>query len=194
MKLEIKRQDEYSRGELLLRSFFGLFYIAIPHAFLMFFIGIYTGILQFLAFWVVLFTGKYPQSWFETQVKMVNWSARVNAVTGNLVDGYPAFGLDGTSDKVNVDVEYPQELSRLMLLVRAFFGWLYILVPHGFCLLFRLIATGFISFLAWWVVLFTGNYPEKWHSFNVGTIRWTIRVGLYFGFMTDKYPPFSGKE
>jgi hypothetical protein len=49
-------------------------------------------------------------------------------------------------------------------------------------------------FIAWWVVLFTGKYPETWHAFNVGTFRWITRVQLYMGFMTDEYPPFSGKE
>jgi len=49
-------------------------------------------------------------------------------------------------------------------------------------------------FLAWWVVLFTGKYPENWHAFIVGTMRWSMRVTLYMANMTDEYPPFSGKE
>jgi uncharacterized RDD family membrane protein YckC len=85
-------------------------------------------------------------------------------------------------------------LSRGLLLLRAFFGFLYVGIPHGFCLTFRSWATGIIAFLAWWVVLFTGKYPETWHAFNVGTYRWMMRVQLYMGFFTDEYPPFSGKE
>ncbi len=52
----------------------------------------------------------------------------------------------------------------------------------------------FMMFLAWWVVLFTGDYPKAWHAFNVGLIRWQVRVNLYMTFMSDEYPPFSGKE
>jgi len=37
VKLNIKHQDTYSRGELLLRSFFGAFYIGIPHGVALFF-------------------------------------------------------------------------------------------------------------------------------------------------------------
>jgi hypothetical protein len=194
MKLTVTRQDSYSRGELLLRSFFGWIYIMIPHGVVMLFVGIWAAILGFLAFWVVLFTGKYPQSWFEFQVKCINWSARVNATTNNLVDGYPAIGPGGTSDKVNVDVEYPDSLSRGLVLARLFFGFFYVLIPHGFCLWFRLIAHWFVSFIAWWIVLFTGEFPENMHSFLVGTYRWMIRLNLYMGLMTDEYPPFSGKE
>jgi hypothetical protein len=40
-------------------------------SFLLAFVGIWAGILGFLAFWVVLFTGSYPQSWFEFQVKLM---------------------------------------------------------------------------------------------------------------------------
>jgi hypothetical protein len=112
----------------------------------------------------------------------------------NLVDGYPSFGPNGTSDRVNLSVEYPESLSRGLVIVRLFFGAFYVGLPHGFCLIFRMIATQILAFLAWWVVLFTGNYPGSWHEFNVGTLRWLTRVSLYNEFMTDTYPPFSGLE
>jgi hypothetical protein len=194
MKLSITRQDSYSRGELLLRTFFGWLYIMIPHGIVMIFVGIWAAILQFLAFWVVLFTGKYPKSWFEFQAKVMNWTCRLYATMFNLVDGYPAIGPGGTSEKVKLDVEYPETLSRGLLLVRLIFGFIYIYIPHGFCLYFRLIAHGFVGFIAWWVVLFTGQFPESMHSFLTGTLRWMTRLNLYCGFMTDEYPPFSGKE
>jgi hypothetical protein len=193
MKLDITRQDSYSRGELLLRTFFGWLYIMIPHFFVMFFVAIWAGILAFLAFWVVLFTGKYPKSWFEFQVKFLSWQMRVNATMTNLVDGYPAIGPGGTSDKVKLDVEYPESLSRGLVLARLFFGFFYVLIPHGFCLYFRLIAHGVVAFIAWWVILFTGEFPETMHGFLTGTFRWMTRLNLYMGLMTDEYPPFSGK-
>jgi len=130
---------------------------------------------------------------FDFQVKLLNWHQRVFATMHNLIDGYPAFGLNGTSDKVTLVVEYPERLSRGLLLVRLFFGIFYVAIPHGFCLFFRMIATGFLVFLAWWVVLFTGSYPATWHEFNVGTMRWMLRFGLYNGLLTDTYPPFSGR-
>ena len=194
MKLTITHQESYSRGELLLRTFLGALYIGIPHGFLLLFVGIWSGILAFVTFWIALFTGKFPESIFDFQVKFMNWSLRLSATLSNLVDGYPAFLPKGTSEQVILDVERPETVSRGLVLVRVLFGFLYVLIPHGFCLFFRLIASGVLMFLAWWVVLFTGNYPERWHAFNVGTMRWTIRVNLYFGFYTDEYPSFSGQE
>lgn len=194
MKLSITHQDSYSRGELLLRTFFGWLYIMIPHGFVMGFVQIYTSILSFLAFWVVLFTGKYPQGWFETQVNMMNWGARLSAATTNLADGYPEIGLSGTSDKVKVEIAYPDSVSRASALLRTLLGVFYVGIPHGFCLCFRMIAHGFIIFIAWWIILFTGKIPENMHSFLTGTYRWLYRMNAYLALLSDEYPAFSGKE
>ncbi|MCJ7588246.1 MAG: DUF4389 domain-containing protein [Candidatus Aminicenantes bacterium] len=194
MKFTIQHQERYSRGQLLLRSFFGFLYIGIPHVFLLFFVGIWAAILMFCAWWVVLFTAKYPRGMFDFQVKLYNWQTRLSASMYNLVDGYPAFGVNGKSDKVFLEAEYPEKLSRGLLLLRLLFGYFYVMIPHAFCLFFRAIGTYIVMFLAWWAVLFTGKYPASWHAFVVGQLRWGLRINLYLGFMTDQYPPFSGKE
>jgi hypothetical protein len=154
MRFEIAQQESFSRGELLLRTFFGWLYIVVPHALVLFFIGIWSAILHFVAWWVILFTGRYPASFFEFHTKMIAWNMRLNACTWNLIDGYPAIGTAGSHPAVALDVPYPQSLSRAKLLLRAFFGLIYVSIPHGFCLYLRLIATGFLNFLSWWTILF----------------------------------------
>jgi hypothetical protein len=194
MKLTVKYQESYSRGELLLRTFFGAFYIALPHMFLLLFVGLWGSILSFISFWIVLFTGRYPESFFEFQVGLYKWQLRVNARIMNLSDGYPAFGMKGEDEYTSLEIPYPENLSRGLALVKALFGIFYVLLPHGFLLLFRAIATQFVVFIAWWAVLFTGRFPESMHTFVTGYLRWTMRVNLYMGYMTDEYPPFTGKE
>jgi len=194
MKFTITHQESYSRAELLLRTFFGWLYIALPHGFLLMFLGIWSGLLSFVAFWVVLFTGRYPESMFEFQIGYMRWSQRVQARMMNLSDGYPGFGLNVQDDYVQFEMANPESLSRTLLLLRLFFGWIYVMIPHGFLLFFRAIATFVIIFLAWWVVLFTGKYPLSFHEFVTGFLRWNLRVTLYMQFVTDEYPPFTGKE
>ena len=194
MTLTITHQEKYSRGELLLRTLFGWLYIGVPHLFLLGIVGIWSAILSFVTFWIVLFTGRFPESIFDFQVGYMAWSQRVSASLGNLIDGYPAFYPRGTSDVSKLEVPRPEKVNQGLVVVRFLFSGIYVLIPHGFCLYFRLIATGILMFLAWWAVLFTGNYPERWHAFNVGTQRWATRVNLYLGYFTDEYPPFSGKE
>lgn len=194
MKLEIKHQESYSRGELILRTLFGWLYIALPHQFLLAFLGIAVGVVNLIAFFSILFTGRFPESMYEFRVKVIRWTLRVNARILNLADGYPSFGLNGTDDNVTFEMPYPERLSRGDAILKALFGYIYVLIPHGIILLFRYIGVMVLALLAWFSVLFTGRYPEKWFNFVVGTIRWGTRVGLYQTFMTDKYPPFSGKR
>ena len=193
MKFDITQQESYSRSELLLRTFFGWLYIMVPHTLVLFFVGIWSSILHFISWWVILFTGRYPASFFEFHVKMIAWNMRLTASLWNLIDGYPSIGTAGGHPAVTLDVPYPESLSRGKLLLRAFLGVFYISIPHGFCLYFRMIATGFLNFLSWWSILFTGRIPDDWFQFNVGTLRWTLRLNLYMTNMTDDYPPFSGK-
>jgi len=194
MKLTVTYQDTYSRSELLLRSFFGVFYIALPHFFILVFMALWGSILSFIAFVTIMFTGRYPESMFEFQVKLLRWLLRLNARLQNLSDGYPSFGLDGTDEFTSLEVEYPESISRGATLLRTFFGIFYVMLPHGFVLYFRILWGFLLQIYAWLSVLFTAEYPKSVHDFLVGTIRWQYRVNLYMGNMTDVYPPFSGEE
>jgi hypothetical protein len=194
MKLDITYQEKYSRGELLLRTFFGWIYIALPHMFLLMFMGIWGAILQFVAFWVILFTGRYPESMFEYQTGLMKWSVRLTARLYNVSDGYPAFGINSTDDLTSLEIPYPEKVSRGLTLVRMLFGIFYVYIPHMFILYFRAIWVGLQMFIAWWVVLFTAEYPKSMHEWVVGQIRWQMRVSLYMMYMTDTYPPFTGDE
>jgi len=193
MKLSITHQESFSRSELLLRLFFGVFYIVLPHNFILFFLGLWGGILSFIAFWIILFTGRYPQSMFEYQEQLLRWRLRLNARISNLADGYPAFGLTATDEQTSLEIPYPERVSRGLTLIRFFFGWLYVALPHFFILFFRVLWGGILNILAFWVVLFTGKFPASWHTFLVENIRWVYRVALYLGNMTDEYPPFNGR-
>ncbi|MEZ4721924.1 MAG: DUF4389 domain-containing protein [Flavobacteriales bacterium] len=194
MLLEIKRQERYSRAELLLRSVFGFLYIAIPHGLALMFVGIAAGVLQFLAFWSILFTGRYPESWFEFQVKYIRWNLRVSASLFNLVDGYPKFGLNAHHDSIQFEIPYPESISRSSVLLRFFFGWLYVMLPHGFILMLLAYAVLFVNFIAFWAILFTAEYPESMFEFQVRYLRWSQRVSCYISYLTHEYPPFSGSS
>jgi hypothetical protein len=193
LRLEIPRQESYSRGELILRAMFGAFYIAIPHAFLLFFLSIWGAILGTIAFWILLFTEKYPKDWFDYQVNLARWGLRLQARFSNLADGYPPFGLGSDDPAVILELEYPERISRGDVLLKAFFGIFYVMIPHLFILFFRQIWAAILSAIAFWVILFTGSYPADWHRFQVDTLRWNLRVNFYMSHLTTQYPPFNGK-
>ena len=94
----------------------------------------------------------------------------------------------------DLEVPYPEKVSRGLTLLRLFFGIFYVILPHGFILMFRALFVGILIFLAWWIVLFTAKYPDFIFDWVVGQIRWQMRVNLYLMYMTDTYPPFTGDE
>lgn len=194
MKVFIQHQSSYSRGELLLRTFLGIFYIILPHLFVLIFLTIGLLFVNFLSFWIILFTGTFPRGMWNFTLGYLRWGLRLNARINNLCDGYPAFGISATDAQTSIELEYPEKSSRGSLLLRTFFGFIYVLIPHGFCLFFLSIGAIFVKMIAFWVVLFTGNYPKGMHDYMVGVERWGLRVNAYLFNLTDTYPPFSLHE
>ena len=192
LTFDIQHQEEYSRGQLLLRTFFGWLYICIPHILAMFFFALFLSILTIGAFFIILFSGTTPDWYYEWSVQLNRWGLRLSSRLLNLCDGYPSFGLEGKDDKTKLELQRWQ-ISRGEMLLRTFLGFIYVGIPHGFILYFRQIGTLILIILAFFAVLFTGKYPEEWHKFNVGTIRWGTRVNLYLAWLYKDYPPFSGK-
>ena len=94
----------------------------------------------------------------------------------------------------NFTVEYPEKLSRGWLLLKVFFGWAYVGIPHGIILALYQIAVAVVTFIAFWVILFTGKYPKGLYDFVAGYFRWYVRVQAYTSFMRDEYPPFTNEE
>jgi hypothetical protein len=68
--------------------------LAIPHYFVLFFLSIAVVVSIMVAWFAILFTGRYPRSLFEFVVGVMRWSNRVNAYAFTLVtDQYPPFRL-----------------------------------------------------------------------------------------------------
>ena len=177
-----------------MRSLFGWLYITIPHLFVLYFVELWYAILEFVKFWMVLFTGRIPESIYEYQKKVMQWRVRFSAVVFNMIDGYPAIGLQGNNPDATIEFENPERVSPGLVLVRALFGTIYVGIPHGFLLTLFQLWVGILLFVSWWAILFTGRFPQKMFEDLAGYIRWNMRVSLYLGYYSDKYPPFNGRN
>lgn len=94
---------------------------------------------------------------------------------------------------VRVQIDYPQKSSRILALIGIPFLILklIILLPHIVILYFLGIFSFIVAWFSYWVVLFTGKYPQGLFNFVVGVIRWQTRMNSWLFSLTDKYPPFS---
>jgi len=136
---------------------------------------------------MILFRRKYPRWWFDWNVNITKFSARVGVYAALLTDEFPSTERE---QSVHISIPYPdvkKDLLPGMPLVKWFLA-----IPHWFILLFLAIAAGFCVFVSWFAILFTGRYPRSFFDFVVGVARWGLRVSAYaLLLVTDVYPPFS---
>jgi hypothetical protein len=184
-------------------------FLAIPHYIVLVFLWVAFVILTMVAFFAILFTGRYPRGIFDFNVGVMRWMWRVEFYTHGALatDRYPPFTLADVDYPARLDVAYPEQLSRGLALVK----WWLLAIPH------YLIVGLFTSGLVWWTtdigggdtaleigggligiltliaafaLLFTGRYPQGVFDLVMGLNRWAFRVGAYAALMTDEYPPF----
>ncbi len=70
-----------------------IFYV-IPHAIVLFFLGIAWAITAIIGWLSILFTGSYPEGLYRFAVGYLRWSLRVEAYALLIHDEYPPFSLD----------------------------------------------------------------------------------------------------
>ena len=69
-------------------------FLAIPHYIVLFFLGISALVAVIVAWFAIIFTGRYPENLFRFVVGVIRWSNRVTAYAFLLVtDEYPPFQL-----------------------------------------------------------------------------------------------------
>lgn len=66
----------------------------IPHAIVLFFIGIAWVVTVIIAWFAILFTGAYPEGLYKFGVGYLRWSLRVEAYLLLMQDAYPPFSLE----------------------------------------------------------------------------------------------------
>ncbi len=146
-----------------------------------------NGIIVLPIIFMLLVRKKYPRWWFDWNLALTKFSTRISVYLGLLDDAYPS---TDEEQSVHIKMNYPnaeKDLNRWLPLVK----WI-MAIPHYIVLVFLLIAVLVVEIIAWFAILFTGNYPRSLFDFFVGVNRWSLRVAGYaFILVTDKYPPFS---
>ena len=68
---------------------------------------------------------------------------------------------------------------------------LILVLPHIVLLCLLVFGWFIVTIVAWFVIVFTGRYPEGLEPFALGCLRWLVRVEAYALLLVDEYPPFA---
>ena len=135
---------------------------------------------------MIVFRKKYPKWWFDWNLEISRFTARIESFLLVLRDEYPS---TDEEQSVHLQIEYPNaetELNRVL----PIFKWL-MAIPHYIILAVLGVLALLVTILAWLSILVLGRYPEGMFNFVVGVMRWGYRVAAYaFLLTTDRYPPF----
>jgi hypothetical protein len=141
--------------------------------------------LAIVSWFTLVFAGRHILEIRQFTSFYLRWRVRALAYFMLLEDVYPPFG----------DAPYPASIEvadpvsprdRVAVGLRILLA-----IPHIIVLFFVLLAWGCTTIAAWFIILFTGNYPPGLYEFGVGALRWRLRVETYMLLMVDEYPPFS---
>lgn len=183
-------------------------FLAIPHLVALAFLWFAFVLLTVLAGLAILFTGRYPRPVFDMNLGILRWTWRVGAYAFLLLntDRYPPFTWNPADYPAALEIEYPERLSRWLVLVK----WWLLAIPQLLIVAILIGSAGTFGLRGPWgvplivaggliglLVLIAGvhlavlhRYPAELFGLLVGLNRWVFRVLVYVALMTDDYPPF----
>ena len=168
------------------------FIALIPHAIVLWLMGIVLG-LSVLVSWIpVLFTGRQAQMLVSLYSTYLRYWARVGAWAMFLSAPYPPI-LPGNADyPVNVTIDGSGSIHRLWGI--PFLGLylrLILVIPHALLLFILYFPVAFFALLSFVFILFTGRMPTMAYAVIGGFLRISVRASAYIFLMPVRYPPIS---
>jgi hypothetical protein len=184
-------QADYPGGGRNRLTTFLRYIVAIPWLIVAGLYGFVAGIAVLIAWFALVFTGRYPEGLYNFVGGYVRFNGRANAFIYLATDEYPPFnGDENPSYPVRIGIPAPKpEYSRLKAGFRLIVGIPVLLLAYVQSLIALV-----ISLIGWFAILFTGTLSEGLFDPLRSALAYNVRATAYFGLLTEDYPPFSLEE
>jgi Domain of unknown function (DUF4389) len=146
---------------------------------------------QVVAWFALLFTGRYPEGLYKLNAGFVRYRVRVFAWVYLQTDEWPPFGISDDPDypiRINVG---PREEKQSR--VKAFFR-LILVIPMLILVYAIAYIHMFLGVLAWLTIVFRGYLPEGANNAMTFCNSFYTRVYGYLALLTDVYPPVGEEK
>jgi hypothetical protein len=87
---------------------------------------------------------------------------------------------------IQLDLNAPPTVARWRVIGNPIMA-----IPHFILLYILSLVLNIITFIAWFAILFTGNYPPGLFDVAAGVMRYQWRVVTFYLFMREPYPAFG---
>jgi hypothetical protein len=183
-------EADYVEQRNRLTTFFRLV-LAIPLVIVGIAYTIASAVCVVIAWFAVLFTGRYPGSLYEFNAGVLRYTTRVYAYVRLMTDAYPPFDMAEHP-------EYPVRVPVAPALEsydRVKTGFRLILAIPVMLMSYALgILANVCGILAWVVIVFTGRQSAGLQQNLAMVTAYGARANAYFGLMTEDWPPFGVAE
>jgi hypothetical protein len=165
--------------------------VAIPWLIVAALYGFVASIAVFIAWFALVFTGRYPEGLYNFVAGYVRMYARLNAFLHLATDEYPPFsGEENPSYPVRIGIPPPKpDYSRLKAGFRLIIGIPVLLLNYV-----QTLISVVIAFIAWFAIVFSGSLSEGLFDALRSALAYQARANAYFALLTEDYPPFSLEE
>lgn len=164
--------------------------LSIPWALWLMVWGIAFQILVVLAWFVLLFTGRWPKEFFSFSVSYFRFSTRVNAWTMNLTSAWPAWhGRPDDDYGVILNLKQKDHYNRW----KTGFRWILMFPLIPLLLGITYYAMVFL-FLGFWAIIFTGRLPNWCRKPLADVFAMTQRINAYTSLLVEEWPPLKGED
>jgi hypothetical protein len=183
----VRYEADFVQDRNRVTTFFRLL-LAIPWSIVaqIYFIG--AAVVAFLAWFALLFTGRYPEGLYNFNAGFLRFLGRFSGWVNLQTDEWPPFGFDRNADyPVRVEIDPPLEsYSRAKVFFRLIIGIPVIFMVSLFGYLYPLAAA-----IAWFHIVFTGRTSGGIHNVLTVGLAYTLRTTAYFLLLTETFPPVS---